>query len=355
MTPQQFLSQLKRQEPAPVYLFAGAEPYRRELCRRALTEKVLGAQEREEGLTVHDLHATPLAAMVDDACSLSLFAPRRLIWVSNAEAALPRGRVTAAAGEEQPGAAGPQALVARYVERPSPGVVIVLDVSRYDLEGEDKAKLDRVRKFYAAVPAVVEFPRFTVGEARDLAVELGSAAGLAMDRDAIEALVDTLGADAMRISTEIEKLRLYAGSRKKIGVGELAALVPDSSVSTLFELVDALGRRDRLRAFGLVDTLLRQGEYMPLALNFLASLFRLALVAKEKGLRSPQQIQQALSKPGRPVWRAKAEQIHQTASGFSQAQLVTGLQQIFSADWGLRDARPSDRLVMEKLILGLAK
>ena len=32
-------------------------------------------------------------------------------------------------------------------------MVVVLDVSRYDLEGEDKAKLDRVRKFYAAIPA----------------------------------------------------------------------------------------------------------------------------------------------------------------------------------------------------------
>jgi len=158
----------------------------------------------------------------------------------------------------------------------------------------------------------------------------------------------------MRISTEIEKLRLYAGSKKKIGVAELATLVPDSSVSTLFELVDALGRRDRLRAFGLVDTLLRQGEYMPLALNFLASLFRSRWPPRRRACGAPADSTGSL-KARRPVWRAKAEQIHQTASGFSQTQLETGLKQIFSADWGLRDARPSDRLVMEKLILGLAK
>ncbi len=354
MTPKQFLAQIKRQDPAPVCLFAGAEPYRRALCRRALADKVLGPEEREQGLTVHDLHGAPLAAVIDDACSLSLFAPRRLIWVSNAEAALPRGRAGAGAGEEKPAASGAQSLLARYVERPSPGVVMVLDASRYETEGEDKARLERVLKFYAGVPWVVEFPRYTAGEARELAAGLASAAGLAMDADAIEALVDTLGADAMRVSTEIEKLRLWAGSRARIGVEDLAALVPDSSVATLFELVDALGKRDRLRAFGLVDILVRQGEYMPLALNFLASLFRLALAAREKGLRTPQQIQQELSRPGRPVWRAKAEQIHQTATVFSKAQLEAGLKQVFSADWGLRDARPSDRIVMEKLILGLA-
>ncbi len=354
MTPEQFLSQIRRREPEPIYLFLGVEPYRREQCRRALTEKALGEEDRQQGLTAWDLQATTLSAVVDDACSLSLFAPRRLIWVSNAEAALPRGRVSAEAGERDSEAGGPMTQLSRYLERPSPGVVVVLEASRYDLEGEDRAKLDRVRKFYSGIPAQVEFPRYSVQEARQLAVELSREAGLAMDGAAIEWMVDLLGADAMHIATETEKLRLYAGTRKQIDARELAALVPDSSVSTIFALVDALGRRDRLRALSLVDTLVRQGEYMPLALSFLASLFRLALAAKEKGLKSPQQIQQAFSKPGRAVWRSKAEQIHQTATVFSQAQLETGLRQIFATDWGLRDARPSDRIVMEKFILALA-
>ena len=348
MTPEQFLSQLRGQEPDPVYLFLGAEPYRRDLCRRALTGKLLSPEEREQGVTRYDLQVTPLAEVVDDARSLSLFAPRRLIWASNAEAPLPKGRTAEA---EEGASSGP---LASYLKRPSPGVVLVLDASRYETGGEDKAKLDRVRKFYSAVPAQVEFPRHTTREARQLAAELAQASGVTLDQEAIEWLVETLGADAMRIATEIEKLRLYVGSGKKIGVRELAALVPDSSVSTIFVLVEALGRRDRLRALELVDALVRQGEYMPLALSFLATLFRQALAAKEKGLRSPQQIQQGLSKPGRQIWGSRAEQIHQTATVFTKGQLETGLKRLFLTDRGLRDARPSDRIVMEKFILGLA-
>lgn len=120
-------------------------------------------------------------------------------------------------------------------------------------------------------------------------------------------------------------------------------------------LVDALGRRDRLRALDLLDTLLRQGEYMPLALSFLATLFRTALAARENGLKTPHEIQQAFSRPGRQMWRARAEQIHQTASTFSRRQLETGLKRIFETDRGLRDARPDDRIVMERFILGLAE
>jgi DNA polymerase-3 subunit delta len=312
------------------------------LCRRALAAGFLSGEDPEQALASFDLQATSLSAVLDDASSLSLFAPKRLIWTSNAEAALPRGE-----------AAVPPGLLAEYVKRPAPGVVLVLDVARYDMEGEDKAKLERVRKFYAAVPAEVEFPRYSLAEARRLAAELAKAAGLRLDRDALELLVESLDSDALRIKTEIEKLSLYAGSSKTVGVRDVAALVPDSSASTIFILVDALGRRDRLRALSLLDTLTRQGEYMPLALNFLATLLRLALAAKEKGLRGAQQIQQALSKPGRPVWRSRAEQIHQAATLFSKRQLETALKRIYLADKGLRDARPDDRIVMENFILGL--
>jgi DNA polymerase III subunit delta len=343
VTPEQFLSRLKRQEPAAAYLFAGPEPYRRNLCRRALVDRALSGEDPDEGLSHFDLQDVSLAAVVDEACSLSLFAPKRLIWASNAEAALPRGE-----------AAAPPDLLLDYLKQPTPGTVLVLDVTRYEMEGEDKAKLERVRKFYSAVQVEVEFPRYSAAEARHLAAELAKAAGLRLDRDAVELLVESVGADAQRIATEIEKLGLYAGAGKTITAAELAALVPDSSVSTIFILVDALGRRDRLRALNLLDTLTRQGEYMPLALNFLATLLRLALTAKEKGLRGPQQIQQALSRPGRPIWRSRAEQIHQAATLFTKNQLEAALKRVFLADMGLRDARPDDRIVMEDFILGIA-
>ncbi len=342
MTPQQFLSQLKRQEPSPAYVFTGPEPYRRALCRGALVEKVLSGEDPDQGLAHFDLQDTSLAAVVDEACSLSLFAPKRLIWASNAEAALPRGE-----------AASPPSSLLDYMKHPAQGTVLVLDIARYEMEGEDKTKLERVRKFYSAVPLEVEFPRYSVAEAHHLAVELAKAAGLRLDRDAMELLVESLGADAQRIATEMEKLRLYAGEGNTVRAADLAALVPDSSVSTIFMLVDALGRRDRLRALNLLDTLTRQGEYMPLALNFLATLLRLALAAKEKGLRGPQQIQQVLSRPGRPIWRSRAEQIHQAAALFTESQLTAALSRIFLADKGLRDARPDDRIVMEEFILGI--
>ena len=41
MTPDQFLTSLKKDGPAPVYLFLGPDSYERDRCRRALREAAL--------------------------------------------------------------------------------------------------------------------------------------------------------------------------------------------------------------------------------------------------------------------------------------------------------------------------
>jgi DNA polymerase III subunit delta len=148
-------------------------------------------------------------------------------------------------------------------------------------------------------------------------------------------------------------LRLYAGEGKQITAEDIGRLVPDARASTIFALVAALGRGDRPRALDVLDTLIRQGEYLPLALTFLGTQFRLALVAREAGLKSPQQIQAHFSRRGTPMWRSRAEQVCQTVTAFSPDQLQAALKTIFEADKHLRDARPDDRVVMENLIFRL--
>jgi DNA polymerase-3 subunit delta len=92
LSPDQFLQRIQKSPPAPAYLFLGPEVYQLSACRRALVDKVLAPEDRENGLSRHDLEETTLAAVLDDARSLSLFAPNRVVWVSGAESALPRGR-----------------------------------------------------------------------------------------------------------------------------------------------------------------------------------------------------------------------------------------------------------------------
>jgi DNA polymerase-3 subunit delta len=231
--------------------------------------------------------------------------------------------------------------------------VVVLESSRYGFEGEDKAKLERVQKHFAAIPAQVEFRPFSPEAVRSLAQALAKKTGLQLGLAELAMLLDATGGDASRIAVEIEKLYLYTGGARKVTADDIAALVPDAQATTIFALVAALGRSDRTRALEILDTLAREGEYMPLALTFLATQFRTALVAREAGLRNAAQIQAHFNKLGARMWPERARQIEQTVGAFSKTKLERAVGKLFEADRALRDARPDDRIVMEQLILTL--
>ena len=352
MTSGQFLSRMKKREIAPAYLFVGSEAYQRRICRETLLRAALGDADRDNAVTRYDLSEVDLVEVIDDARALSLFASDRVILVRGAELVLPKGKLAEESEEESP-RGGQADELAAYMKDPSPGVTLVFDCERFDLEGEDKARVDRVRKFYSAIHETVEFRRYSVEDAAVEAARLVERAGLAIESDAMALLIESLAADVARIAVEIEKLSLYAGPGRTVTMEDIAALVPDARSTNVFVLVGALGRRDRARALAVLDTLVRDGEYLPLALAFLAGQFRLALAAKEAGLRSPQQIQAHFTRNGVAVWSSRAEQVYQTVSKFSSEQLKRGMRLVYEADKGLRDARPDDRIVMERFVMEL--
>jgi DNA polymerase-3 subunit delta len=344
VTPAQFLARVKKNAAPPAALLLGPDAYERRRIREALT----GAYAAD-AITRHDLAET-----VDDARSLSLFTSERLIWIGNAEAALPKGRAAALEEEDGEGSgAGDAGPLNEYLKNFTPGVVLIFEADRFDFEGEEKRRQDRVRKFYAAIQDVVELRRFSSADARHEAESLARTAGFRIDPAALDLLVEALGADIARIAVEIEKLSLFAAGRT-VGVDDITALAPDARASNIFALVSAMGRRDRTRSLEILDTLTREGEYLPLALAFLSTQFRMALVAREAGLKSSGQIQGHFTKMGVQMWGSRAEQVYQTVSKFTQPQIEAALQLIFEADRGLRDARPDDRIVMERFILQLA-
>lgn len=356
MTPSQFLTQIKRGDIPPVVLLLGSEAYDRRRCREALIAAHLPEDERDGALAHHDLSEVTLAETIDDARAMSLFASRRVILATSAEVALPR---TGKAGDDDDDESGKGAggagfeCLAQYVKSPTPGTVMVFEACRYDFEGDDKKKNERIQKFFSAVPCVVELKRYSLSEARGILVEMAKKVKLALGPGVAETLAESLGGDVGRIATEIEKLATFAGSDRTITIQDIAELIPDARETTIFELVNALGRRDRARALQVLDTLCRDGEYLPLALSFLSGQMRMALVAKELRLTTASQIQGQFAKSGIPVWGSRAEQISQTATKFSKEQLERGMKLIFAADRDLRSARPDDRVVMEKFVIEL--
>lgn len=351
MTPEQFLTSLKKQAPEPVYLFLGPDGYERDRCRRALREAALPQDLREEGFTRHDLDEVSLSAVVDDANSMSLFASERLIWVTGAEGALPKRLSTTE--DKDPADAASQ--LKNWVKSPPTGVTLVFDSQRFEFDGDDKAKTERVRKYYAAIPQVVEFPRFSSANARQLVTKLAAGRKLTIGASEVEFLVEALNADASRIASELEKLSLYCGPGGTVTMELITELVPNARGSNVFALVNAIGRGDRLESLSVLDTLVRDGEYLPLALTFLATQFRLALVAHEAGVKNSFQIQSHFQKLGVAMWKSRADQVAETVAKLPRARLARAIRHLYVADQAFREPRPDDRSVMENLVWKLTR
>ena len=83
--------------------------------------------------------------------------------------------------------------------------------------------------------------------------------GLEFEEEALELFVLSTGGDSGVVANELEKLTLYA-PEAAITAEQVRALVPISRAAVIFELGNALARRDATLAFTLVRDLLDQGE-----------------------------------------------------------------------------------------------
>ena len=361
MNAAQFIGAMKKGVVAPVYLFVGAEAYDRRRCKQALLDAHLAPDEREQGLGYYDLSQSTVSEVIDDARALSLFASKRLIVAGSAEAAVPKAGKAAAAAEGDDEDDGPVTATASdvtsladYVRNPTPGVVVLFEATRFGLEGDDKKKAERVVKHFSAIRDVVELAPYNADDARREAQAIAKRLGVTLEPAAMEMLVEALASDIARIATELEKLSLL-GLGRPATPEDIQAMVPDARASTIFALVNALGRKDRARSLAVLDTLVREGEYLPLALSFLSSQFKQALIAREANLRSSQQIQGHFTKMGVPMWGSRADQVSQTATRFTREQLERGVKLIFETDRNLRDARPDDRIILEQFVIQLTQ
>ncbi|MBV9678836.1 MAG: hypothetical protein JO185_21040, partial [Acidobacteriaceae bacterium] len=233
MTPEQFLAKIDKQPLAAAYLFLGQEGYGRRLCKEALMKRVLPGDAGAEGLTQLDLQDTTLAQALDDARSLSLFASERILWITSAELALPRRLTSGSDDEESDNENKAESQLPAYIKAPTPGTVLVLECSRYDFTGDDRAKIERVQKFYSAIPATVEFRQFSPESSRSLAQQLASEHKLKLGTRELMMLLDAVAGDANRLAAEIEKLALFVGAERQVTADDLQTLVPNASQSTI--------------------------------------------------------------------------------------------------------------------------
>lgn len=84
--------------------------------------------------------------------------------------------------------------------------------------------------------------------------------GLTFEGDALEMFVQLAGEDTRQLDSELEKIGLYLGGAGRVTMEDVRAVVPLTRAGIIFEVGDAIGKRDLRRALELLRTLIHQGQ-----------------------------------------------------------------------------------------------
>jgi DNA polymerase-3 subunit delta len=350
---ERFESEVRARKLRPAYVLVGDEAFFQRRCRQALLEHLVAPDCRDFCLQELDLAEMPVAEVLDRAQTPSLMAPFQVFLIRGVKTLYGRG-----SHDDE------FTAIEAYVKNPNPDAVLIFvadhisipaDARRMELT--DKERYERIRETLGRCCGVVELARVEEGEGARWIIEFAASKGVKVEPDAARELVDSLGADLMLISSELEKLMLYVGEKKRVTLGDVEAMVLAAKQCSLYELTDAISAKDRTRALEVLDALLAAGGADEAAIGhlyMLAKTFRQMLVISERKVRDQRQLWQALWQGFRVPPFAADDLIRQARRYSSRRDLTRALRLIARADLAVRSNPPSKRLVLEQLVLELA-
>ena len=351
---ERFVSEVTAGKLRPAYVFVGDEVFFRDRCRQALLDHLIPADMRDFSLHDLDLAATSVAELIDRARTPSLMAPFQVFFVRGVKALYSRG----SHAEEF-------AAIEAYVKDPNPAAVIIFiadhvsipaDVRRMELQ--DRDRFERIRETLGEFCTMVELARVEENDGMRWIIGQAQQEGVKVDQDAARELIDSLGADMLMVSRELEKLILYVGEKKQITLGDVETMVIAAKQRSLYDLTDAISAKDKARALAVLDGLLASGDGEEAAIGhlyMLARTFRQMLVILEKGVRDSRAIWQALWQGFRLPPFAAEDIIRQARRYKSRSELTRAIRLVARADMRLRSNPPSKRLILEQLVMQLAE
>jgi DNA polymerase-3 subunit delta len=199
----------------------------------------------------------------------------------------------------------------------------------------------------------------------------GRELGLRFDTTAVELFVARCGANTRLIESELEKLSLQNLGDGRVTEADVSRLVPDSSAGVIWELGNAMARRDPARCMDLLDRLLRQGESgMGILLAAITPTVRNLLAARHvmerHGVAAPTQpwefgraLERLPAEAQQDLPRKKDGTINAYALGLAAAQarrfrtheLAAALDACLEANLALVSSQTDPRVVLSRLLL----
>jgi DNA polymerase-3 subunit delta len=325
-----YLKSASEHATGPIVVLSGAERFLKREAEQAVLREIFGDADNEHEVVRIAGKTANLATVVDALLTVSMWSPRQVVLVEDAD-----DFVTAA-----------RAGLEKYLERPAKKSVLILDVKTW-------SSATRLAKTTAKIGLPIECSPLKPGELVAWLVDhCRQRQSRKLERPAAQLLVELAGTDLGLLSQELAKLSAFVGEKGAIDTEAVRTLVGGWKAETTWKMLDAVQCGDAATALELLDKLLVAGEH-PLKL----------LGGINYSMRAAAQVA-GLTRHGMPMGTAMTEA---KVKPFAIPGLTAYLRRmgrerveqfyrwLLQADLDIKGSSAlSDRVIMERLVLQLS-
>lgn len=329
MTYTEFQPILRSGKFPPIILFHGDEDFLIEECVDAIIDHVVDPAARGFNLDViYGSKADP-KDVVSHASSFPMMGEKRVVLVKEFEKL-----VTAEASRE---------IVSTYIDKPLDSTILLLVSLDPDLRRKPFTDLKKKAM-------VVECRPLYDNQVPTWIAQRIKGAGKEANAEACRLLQAYVGNSLRALQNEIDKLFVFIGEKKVVTHEDVAAVVGASKGFTVFELQNAIGRKDTREAVRIVERMVESGQAPQMMIVMLTRFFlQLWKLSDPKLRRKPEG--EIASEIGIPPYFLKQQL--QFQANFTVKQVENALKALLEADRMLKSTSPDPHVLMDLLIIAL--
>jgi DNA polymerase-3 subunit delta len=266
--------------------------------------------------------------VVEQSRTFPVFTDRRLVIIKN---------IHEASADQLDG-------LQSYVEDPVVETVLLMTAE----------KIDARRKFFQLVKkngTVIEFKKIYENQLPSFVRDLSKSLNVTLTGGGLKLFCKRVGTNLIEVKGELEKLAGYLGERDLADESDVAAIVSDTRIESVFDLTDAIGQGDLSTALNLLDRLLAEGQAPLMVLAMMTRHFRqIWKISALTAQKTPQN--EMMKKAGVSPFFLKG--LQQQAGRFSNQQYRQVFSLFLATDLALKSSGGDPRMLLEKLVFEIA-
>ncbi len=328
---------IKNQSFEKIYLLYGEEDYLKRQYRVKLKQAICG--DDTMNYSYFEGKSKPVSEVIGIADTMPFFAEHRLVVVENYEL------FSASKTKGEGAKSGQKAELEEYLKTMPDTTVLVFIEKTAD-------KRSRLFKFVKDNGYICELNAQTPATLATWAASVLKASGKQITGNTIDYFLTMVGNDMSRISNELEKLISYTGDRDVVNREDIDEICSVAVASKIFDMVDAMGSRNRQKALGLYYDMIELKEPPMRILFMLSRQFDCMLRVKELKQKGTDQ-KTIAAKTGLPPF-AVGKTLRQSEQ-FSGEALCKAIDRCLKLEEDVKNGRLSDKICVELILTEYTK